>query len=1320
MDTSLKRLRRFVEKHKRIIVQILRTTLVFLYAAVFVIAGYHLYYSLSFTNLEDFYYQSGEERSEAIHVIGITDDDIAKLGRTSSEIAADVVEYLNSNAENKPASIGLDVSIAGLNEESKGKLINASKAGGNVVVTARLSVDESLMLDSFERDAEVIQANNQITPGDELLTVTTLSHNLKVSDKSGVIRHAVFEVKGPTGLSIESLPYVCYKMYCKANNLEASEPKTSKGNTAIIKFSDNENGGVDYSASDLLQGKIDSSHLKNSIVLVGYNSTSLDPGYVTAIDYTTKRHTVAIDADIISNLIHGDLDTVIDYRIQLHILIVMILVVAFFSLKASALAVMALDTVYALLLFVFSLLFYGIGYQAFIVPHIFNIIITSLLFGLIGFRIRAKQESTKLKSYLSQYVDIKVVNNIIDKKNTDLGIGIYKGEKVKTDKVAVLFADIRGFTKISENMEANKLVGMLNDYLSMMAECVAKYGGTLDKFIGDCAMAYWGSPVEDKDAVYHACLAASEMQRRAETILGKMDEYKDLGIQIGIGINYGDAVVGNIGSNDRKTFTVVGDTVNIASRIEELVPAGKIYISENAAEQLSGKSEVVLNKLQDNVVLRGKMHALEIFELVSISVQEITRGEEEDYGLKGNTYLAAIVNFVVFLIQIYFSFTYIRNMGIRYIAHFNVNLSIISTVIMAAMIIADINATSSKKKEYRSKWLDILFLTVLAANIKSFIAFITRGIPAFGIAALTGESWAGGIIISVICPILVCVSFFLLEYQVTYKFKDILLAELPLALTLILSTILAARIGLDKTNPALFNIYYQFPWNVISIALEILGVYLLSVINRKLKLQERLEQSRKNGEVLSVYRETLYEKVFGNDVIRRIIFMIMNAFIAVVSARAVVNQYFAGGIEIYSNPSLVCILVFVCSSIQTLAIILVLIAGRRFKIPVWYNYLSFIKTLGCLINFSTVIVLAITENNFLTLFDVHWGADWTVILLSPFLSFFMMIVEKHEFNFYACVLLALPFIAMIWLSRSAITYTGLEEQYAEEIANFYAPKKLVFMIVSEFLLSWLTYFVNTISIRIGRISSREKEDFVLYACGTRKGICGRVQENSEFGMYSDCYVLKDNKYAIIIGCGSGLIKAAEIVKDCEQIDVLLANERFDGLSGFLAVPNINRLANVRIFSPFNFNGFSAHPSWPVDVVIGTRYTEECGKRFRLNSTYSAAFIANEGSGRSFVKVFGEKSIGTKGERAIVFSPTIPEDIKLINELVDDTYSLVYTNSADWKSACYLAIDYKIPRLMITGYKYSLTDDEIREMESEAKKILLDVEFVRKSRDYIIY
>lgn len=182
-----------------------------------------------------------------------------------------------------------------------------------------------------------------------------------------------------------------------------------------------------------------------------------------------------------------------------------------------------------------------------------------------------------------RFLDPRVVADLIERGEVD-----YRNE-ARAAQVSVLFSDIRGFTSLSEVSSPEAVVAMLNSYFSKQVEVIFDHGGTLDKFIGDAIMAFWGAPVSTANDARQAVSAALAMSAALDALRGQIGE---LGaeLEIGIGIHTGRAIVGFIGSNDRLDYTVIGDTVNLASRVEGLTKGVARVLVTEATKEAAGEA----------------------------------------------------------------------------------------------------------------------------------------------------------------------------------------------------------------------------------------------------------------------------------------------------------------------------------------------------------------------------------------------------------------------------------------------------------------------------------------------------------------------------------------------------------------------------------------------------------------------------------------------------------------------------------------------------------------------------------------------------------
>lgn len=253
----------------------------------------------------------------------------------------------------------------------------------------------------------------------------------------------------------------------------------------------------------------------------------------------------------------------------------------------------------------FSLLSVSIEFSVLTIILIFMIDI------LVGYLIELRAERFLFESF-SQFIPPEVVRELI--KNPDK---IKVASEART--LSLLFCDIQNFSNVSEQIDSNQIVRLLNEYFDVMTEILFQHGATIDKYMGDEIMAFWNAPLDQPDHARSAVLSALGIHREIENLIKKLEAEGRIAPAIGTGINTGSVSVGNIGSKYRKNYTAIGDSVNIASRVEKLtrdyhVP---IIISESTYNCLE---DIVCREL-DIVTVRGRHNPTRIFQPICLQAE---------------------------------------------------------------------------------------------------------------------------------------------------------------------------------------------------------------------------------------------------------------------------------------------------------------------------------------------------------------------------------------------------------------------------------------------------------------------------------------------------------------------------------------------------------------------------------------------------------------------------------------------------------------------------------------------------------------------------
>ena len=388
------------------------------------------------------------------------------------------------------------------------------------------------------------------------------------------------------------------------------------------KMKNSDYSHIKYSASDIIdslmllkQGKkpiIGPHEFDGKIVFVGGNAQAAAIGPVDAIPTPMMENHPGVDiqATILDNIINSEFTRQSSILFDLALLailtagtIYLILKLSFFKSLISVILLGIIYTIFSVYCFKFNIA------VNVITPLLVQL--STLIFGYSYRFILEGRNKEKIKQAMGKYISQDVMKNVVQNID-DIRLG---GKKAV---VTVLFADIRGFTSMSEKMTAEDVSKILNEYFTEIEPIISKYNGVINKFIGDAVMAVFGDPIEDLNHPVNAVRCANEMLKKVDQLQDKWLFEGKPKIEIGIGINTGEAFVGNIGSEKRLEYTVIGDTVNLASRIESYNKVYKtnLLISSSTYSYVSGIADVI--KISE-VTIRGKSKKMDIYEVLRLS-----------------------------------------------------------------------------------------------------------------------------------------------------------------------------------------------------------------------------------------------------------------------------------------------------------------------------------------------------------------------------------------------------------------------------------------------------------------------------------------------------------------------------------------------------------------------------------------------------------------------------------------------------------------------------------------------------------------------------
>lgn len=358
---------------------------------------------------------------------------------------------------------------------------------------------------------------------------------------------------------------------------------------------------------DVLARRIPPEFFDKKIVLIGATAAGLKDW--RPVPFQSTFPGVEIHANMIYSILNQNFIKQVSFNDGLLVSLVLSIIVAllalFFRPFFSIPAIVILGALYGLLaLLIF--IHYGISID---MLRQLQAMFTAFMI-VILFRFLSEEKNKRIiKNMFNHYLSASVVNELL-KNRTQLKPG------GKRTVATALFSDVKSFTTVSENLEPEELVTLLNEYLSAMTEIVLNHNGYLDKYEGDAIMAIFGVPLPQQDHVSRACLAALQMQRQLTNLRIKWELESRPLLEMRIGINVGPMIAGNIGGEKRMDYTVIGDSVNLASRLEgaNKLFGTSIMISEDTYDQV--KNDFRVREL-DFIRVKGKTKPVRVFELIS-------------------------------------------------------------------------------------------------------------------------------------------------------------------------------------------------------------------------------------------------------------------------------------------------------------------------------------------------------------------------------------------------------------------------------------------------------------------------------------------------------------------------------------------------------------------------------------------------------------------------------------------------------------------------------------------------------------------------------
>lgn len=575
------------------------------FAIVCLSYGYGFFYGIE-NFFEDILFSTRPVSSNVV-ILEIDSQSIEKIGQWPwrREVFAQAFSRLDTY---KPKSVGLDVIMS---EPSRfGKMDDNALASvlNNVSYPVVIPV-EALSL-SINRNAASF-SENFLKPLREFQTnsMISLGHVNLINDRDGIVRSLPLRIKDAQGNAYESLAY----MTIEKSGVETRE-YLSRSPVDRIVFSGPSGSIRRVPFWKVFEKDIPNELFENKIIFIGATAPDLHDEKPTPFDKGTQMSGVEIQAQIGNMFLN-------DYRLRDMSNTAIYVWMFFASLIPCATFFFLSRVQWAIILNVFIGFFYFTAiiflFNAGVVANFVHITIAWMLATLASFFYRylsTDREKKEMRAVFSKYVSRDVLNEILrDTSKVKLG-----GEE---KEVTIFFSDIRSFTTLSEGMSPSRLTNFINKYFTRMTNIILEKKGVVDKYIGDAIMSFWGAPISNDNQALDAVLACLDMVDALEGLNKENNALGDPSINIGIGLNTGLVTVGNMGSEMRFEYTVMGDAVNIASRLEGQTKTYrvKILISESTKNKLGAenieKHKIIIREV-DRITVKGKTQPVTIFEVV--------------------------------------------------------------------------------------------------------------------------------------------------------------------------------------------------------------------------------------------------------------------------------------------------------------------------------------------------------------------------------------------------------------------------------------------------------------------------------------------------------------------------------------------------------------------------------------------------------------------------------------------------------------------------------------------------------------------------------
>ena len=558
---------------------------------------------------KDSLYQIPRGIDSSIKIIGIDERTLEEYGPIQTWSRSNytkLLQVLNSNENAKPLLIGFDIQFSGNVDDGDSEFAEAVKKSGNVVVVSQLIYSQKPETDQF--GTVYYQVKDMDEPFSELASAAKIGYSNVAQDSDGKVRR-IIPVEEFGGKEYKMFSRVMYEEYARLKNISVHDIPTDKSGRSLINYS-GKPGDYEYiSMADVLDGRIDPRAFTGSVIFVGAYARGMQDSFDVPNGGSKQMYGVEIHANIFQSYVDGQFainGNPVIYGL-ITAFIAMMLHLLFRKLKIWQSFLLLMGTIVIVNIVDVLLNEHGLSFSIIYLPIV---AVLSFVYALAVHYLIEQAKKRKVLNAFKKYVAPQIVDEISKKGDFEIKLG---GEN---RDIAVLFVDIRGFTTMSEALEPEKVVEILNEYLSLTTKSIFDNDGTLDKFVGDATMAVFNSPFDLPDYEYKAVCAAWDIVKGGEKMEKVLLEKYGRTVGFGVGVHCGPAVVGNVGCDFRMDFTAIGDTVNTSARLEANAKKGQVLISDTLYERLKDRIEV--NEI-GQIPLKGKSNGVMVYEVTDIN-----------------------------------------------------------------------------------------------------------------------------------------------------------------------------------------------------------------------------------------------------------------------------------------------------------------------------------------------------------------------------------------------------------------------------------------------------------------------------------------------------------------------------------------------------------------------------------------------------------------------------------------------------------------------------------------------------------------------------